>query len=482
MNKLYERLFEKNNILKKDNCYNFLPDIKSYNNIVFSNSVKGIEEFYQIKSSPDYSVYNGKKYYSWTSGDPIKYKIYRPAQKKIIEYLKHNTDIYKYPETSGTYSDKNILKDYCKNIGIDNLSINNIAITASTTHAFSMIFRLISKPGDALIVPCPNYGLLDLIPERIGLNVIPIFLKQENNYFIDLKEFEELIINTNKKLKKENKVIGILNLNPNNPLGIVLGNKQKNELYGIGKICKKYGMYVIDDMVYRDLCYNQDNIALPIASYNSLFENTITVFSLSKAYEMAGIRGGFVVANNKVIKGINDMIFQTVDSISTLTTNAVTATYNIKYNNYRKKYINNLLKIYKYRYDLLKAIIYGLNNVETNTKKILNDCKKVLGKKNSLILLEGFKYIKLYNDMEIESGFFALLDFSWYKGKRINGTLINTDIDMFKYLFKNLQIKSIPGSAFMMPEEKIIIRINFAIDINVLLQSLFIVKEKIDMS
>ena len=144
--------------------------------------------------------------------------------------------------------------------------------------------------------------------------------------------------------------------------------------------------------------------------------------------------------------------------------------------------LNNLLKIYKYRYDLLKAIIYGLNNVETNTKKILNDCKKVLGKKNSLILLEGFKYIKLYNDMEIESGFFALLDFSWYKGKRINGTLINTDIDMFKYLFKNLQIKSIPGSAFMMPEEKIIIRINFAIDINVLLQSLFIVKEKIDMS
>lgn len=82
VNKLYERLFEKNNILKKDNCYNFLPDIKSYNNIVFSNSVKGIEEFYQIKSSPDYSIYNGKKYYSWTSGDPIKYKIYRPAQKK----------------------------------------------------------------------------------------------------------------------------------------------------------------------------------------------------------------------------------------------------------------------------------------------------------------------------------------------------------------------------------------------------------------
>ena len=483
MNKLYERLFEKNDILKKDNCYDYLPDINSYYNQSFSDSVKNIERFYKIKSDPDYSVHKGKKYYSWTSGDPIKYKVYKPAKKVLIKYLKSENNIHKYPETAGTHDDKEKLKEYCKSIGINNsgnLSTNNIIITSSTTHAFSIVFDLISKPGDALIVPCPNYGLLDLIPERVGLKVIPMYLKEENNYYINPKEFEKLIIDTNKKLKKGNKVVGILNLNPNNPLGTVLGNNQKDILYEVGKICKKYGMYAIDDMVYRDLCFNQDNIALPIATFDEFFENTITMFSLSKSYEMAGIRGGFVVSNNKVIKGITDRIFQTVDSISTLITNLVSATYDIKHDKYRKKYIDNVLKLYKYRYDLLKAIIYGIDTIKENKNKIIKDCKKILGKEKTNVLLSGFKHVRLYNDMEIESGFFALLDFTWYKNKKINNYKINNDIDMFKYLFEQLNIKSIPGSAFMMPEDKVIIRINFAIELEPLLLSLYRIKEGID--
>ena len=281
-------------------------------------------------------------------------------------------------------------------------------------------------------------------------------------------------------MPKGNRVVGLLNLNPNNPLGTVMGKKQEKKLYNIGNICKKYDMYVIDDMVYRDLCFEKDNIALPIATFDSLFDNTITMFSLSKSYEMAGLRGGFVVANNKIIKGIQDRIFQTVDSISTLTTTTVTATYDTKYDKYRKKYIDKVLEMYKYRYDLLKAIVYGIHTIKNNQRKIKNDCEKILGKEKKKKLLEGFKHIKLYNDMEIESGFFALLDFTWYKGKKINNCLIENDIDMFKYLFEKLKIKSIPGSAFMMPEEKIIIRINFAIDLDPLISSLFVVKENFD--
>lgn len=483
MKKLYERLFEKNDILKKDNCCEYLPDINSYYNIPFSESVKKIEYFYKIKSNPDYSVHKDKKYFSWTSGDPIKYIVYKPAKKALMKYIKEENNIHKYPETAGTDNDKEILKKYCESIGITNkeLSKNNIIITSSTTHAFSIVFELISKKGDALIVPCPNYGLLDLIPERVGLKVIPLYLKKENNYHIDSKELEKLIVKTNKELDNGNRVVGLLNLNPNNPLGTVMGNKQRKELFNIGNVCKKYDMFVIDDMVYRDLCFDEDNIALPIATFDSLFENTITMFSLSKSYEMAGLRGGFVLASNKIIKGIQDRIFQTVDSISTLTTKVVTETYNTKYDKYRKKYINKVLDMYKYRYNLLKAIVYGIDSIEDKKRKIIKDCKKVLGKEKASILLQGYKYIKLYEDMRIESGFFALLDFTWYKDKKIKNTLIENDIDIFKYLFENLRIKTIPGSAFMMPEDKLIIRINFAIDIEPLILSLYELKEKIDL-
>ena len=189
MKKLYDRIIEKKTYFKKSEGIYNLPDVGNpINNREFSGGVKKIKEYYELKSIPEYSSHE-KKRYSFTSGDPINYKAFKPALDNIIKTTNSN-QFYKYPQTTGNDEDKKHIIDYCNVIGInkneDNEKLNkyNITFTSSTTHAFSMIIELISKPGDVIVISSPNYGIFDFIPERLGVKVVTIPLRKENNYSI----------------------------------------------------------------------------------------------------------------------------------------------------------------------------------------------------------------------------------------------------------------------------------------------------------
>ena len=55
-----------------------------------------------------------------------------------------------------------------------------------------------------------------------------------------------------------------------------MNNKNKEILEGIGDVCLEKGVFVIDDLIYRDLTYDQNDLALPMATYEKYFNNTIS--------------------------------------------------------------------------------------------------------------------------------------------------------------------------------------------------------------
>ena len=78
----------------------------------------------------------------------------------------------------------------------------------------------------------PNYGLFYFVPERHGVTVKLLELKEKNKFLPDANELEKLIIDTNEVLAKRFKgesyiprVVAFLNINPHNPLGTVIGEK-----------------------------------------------------------------------------------------------------------------------------------------------------------------------------------------------------------------------------------------------------------------
>lgn len=256
------------------------------------------------------------------SGNPTKY----PPFPMAIDEMKKSLDslsMYKYPYTEGADEIRQVLLDYVEKEGFINttpynysdidekgLCVHNITFLPSTSIAFNMIVSIISKPGDVVLVTGPNYGLFTIRAERAGAEVDILPLAKEDNWLPNPIKLADKIDEINDSLQKVYhrrkgyipRVVAFVNANPNNPTGKVMGVKQADLLKEIGDVCLKRGVFIIDDLVYRDLTFDPDNLAMPIATIPGMFRNTISLLGLSKSYGMASLRAGFVVADEVIIR------------------------------------------------------------------------------------------------------------------------------------------------------------------------------------
>ena len=178
------------------------------------------------------------------------------------------------------------------------------------------------NPGDVVLVTAPSYGLFTIRTERAGAEVEVLNFEKEDAFLVNLSKLAKRIDELNKSLQQVYhrrkgyvpRVVAFLNANPNNPTGKVMGKKQFSLLYEISNVCMKRGVFIIDDLVYRDITYDKENIAMPITTIPKMFRNTISLLGLSKSYSMASLRAGFVVADEIIIREVINRIFQTMDS------------------------------------------------------------------------------------------------------------------------------------------------------------------------
>ncbi len=428
------------------------PGNKLYD-LKYSNNVQAIIDGYSLYTEKLFDLELSKDAITdctLDSGDPAKYKIFKPI---LLELNKIDKDYgyYRYTRASGELECRKRVIDYMNLNEFYNLKKpldeSNVIFTISTTHALNLILKIIGHKNDVIIVPSLNYGLFTIICERLGMNVIYIDLDPNDNYLINPKKLNDLIVKTNNELKEKYKderhipkVIAFLNENPNNPTGKVMGKKNEKILKGIATTCKKNDVFVIDDLVYKDTTYDYDNIAMPVGNYNNSFDNTITLYGLSKSFGAAGFRSGIIIANNYIIKGIKNIIFQEMDSVPKYLSYSCSGAYNNdEYRNkYYKEYFGKLIGIYKERYRLLEALING-----TTDSKLLRKINKYHTSKK----WNGIKGIKLIDNLKPESGFFAIVDFTGL----IDILRLKKPIkeeDFYKYLYVNVGIKYIMGKSF----------------------------------
>ena len=265
------------------------------------------------------------------------------------------------------------------------------------------------------------------------------------------------------------KVVAFLNENPHNPLGKVMSEKNKEILEGIGNVCLSRGVFVIDDLIYRDLTYDRNNLAKPMASYEKFFDNTITITGLSKSYGLASIRSGMVVANEAIIRAIRNVIFQTMDSSPLLQGVALAGAFNTSSRRRQvySEYFNPIIREYQYRLELLKALINGLDSISNPTLRleIEKDIRTYANEYNLSDLLEGIPDVDFVKGTIPDSGFFELLDFTALKDKEgERGRIITDEKELLKYLYEQEKIKLILGQSISWPnEEQLIGRVTTAL-------------------
>lgn len=429
------------------------------------------------------------------TGNPLNYKPFPLCIKNMQECL-DNENLYSYPYTEGDDRIRKQLLDYIEQEGFINnhpypypdidskgLSVHNITFMPSTSMIFNIIVNIISRPGDILLVTGPNYGLFTIRAERAGAEVDIFPLEKEDNFLVNPDKLAKRIDELNESLQKVYnrrkgyvpRVVAFLNANPNNPTGKVMGEKDIELLTKIGEVCSSRGVFIIDDLVYRDISYDKNNIAKPIATIPGMFRNTISLFGLSKSYGLAAVRAGFVVADEIIIREVINRIFQEIDSSPSITGYALSGAFNSskERNKEYDKYFPPLREEYKYRYELLKALVEGIDSVNNYKERITKEVKAVL-KDNAEIALKGLPYVHFPKNLEPDSGFFAILDFTEIKGMKYNGRIISSERDLLKFFYKTCRTRFLVGQSISWPyEEELIGRVSYAIDLNILINALY---------
>lgn len=431
------------------------------------------------------------------SGNPTKY----PPFPMAIDEMKKSLDsyMYKYPYTEGSDDIRKVLLDYIEKEGFINttpynysdiddngLCVHNITFLPSTSIAFNMVVSIISKPGDVVLVTGPNYGLFTIRAERAGAEVEILPLSKEDHFLVNPEKLANKIDEINESLQKVYnrrkgyipRVVAFVNANPNNPTGKVMGEKNASLLKEIGEVCLKRGVFIIDDLVYRDLTFDPDNLAKPIATIPGMFRNTISLFGLSKSYGMASLRAGFVVADEVIIRELINRIFQGMDSAPDIVGRALAGAFNVRPERdaIYQDYFSKLRIIYQKKYQLLKALVEGIDSIkDISAKRKIQE--KISNQISDPVLLEqtleGLPYTKFPDNLEPESGFFAILDFTKVRGMKYKNMVINTERDLLTFFYRTYRTRFLVGQSISWPyPNELVGRVTFAIEDNLIISAL----------
>ena len=131
-----------------------------------------------------------------------------------------------------------------------------------------------------------NYNGLAVMSQ---VKLVPITTEVEKGFHLPPKEVIEEKIGSKTK--------AILINTPNNPTGTVL---TEEEMFIINGLCKKYGLFLLSDEVYREFVYDQ-RTHISTLSLSEIEDRVIVMDSISKRFSACGARVGSIISRNKMI-------------------------------------------------------------------------------------------------------------------------------------------------------------------------------------
>lgn len=165
------------------------------------------------------------------------------------------------------------------------IDANTLINSPGVVPTLSILVRLMTKADEKVLIQSPVYYPFASVVKDNGRELVKNnLLRDEKGYYtIDFKDLEEKL--------SDKKVTLFILCSPHNPVGRVW---KKEELEEISRLCLKYNVRLIADEIWRDIIM-PGNKHTPIASLNKETElNTITCFSPTKTFNIAGLQASFV--------------------------------------------------------------------------------------------------------------------------------------------------------------------------------------------
>ena len=230
------------------------------------------------------------KYFGRATPDAINFSIgeplFSPPDCAKSAYVKAINEGYnKYAPIQGFSDLREKISEKLKSENGIEASPEEIIVTNGATEAIGYSILSLVDKGDEVITCEPDYPIVDPMVSYCGGRSVPLALKEENSFQIDLEELKNAVTQKTKLV--------VINT-PHNPTGAVF---PKNTLKAISEICD---CAIISDEVYEKIIYEGSHTS--IASVTDKPENVITINSFSKSYCMCGYRVGYLHAQRSLIE------------------------------------------------------------------------------------------------------------------------------------------------------------------------------------
>ncbi len=204
----------------------------------FSNRLNWRTEKNRISELIEQKRHDGVAFVDLTESNPTRVGLTYPEQL-ILDGVSENGCFTYTPDARGNIGVREAIANYYHDHGADILT-DQIIVTASTSEAYTHLFRLLANPGDNVLVPQPSYPLFEYLAglESIGTQSYP--LDYDDRWRIDRRLVTDGITAETK---------AILAVNPNNPTGSYLSD---DDYEGLVDICSERGLALIIDEVFLD--------------------------------------------------------------------------------------------------------------------------------------------------------------------------------------------------------------------------------------
>ncbi|AQT43060.1 aspartate aminotransferase [Bartonella apihabitans] len=233
---------------------------------------------------------------------------------------------------------------------------------------FNAFMATLNK-GDEVIIPAPYWVSY---PEMVAVNNgTPVFVdaKKEFNYKLQPEDLEAAITDKTKWF--------VFN-SPCNPSGAAYTHDELKKLTDV--LLKYPHVHVMSDDMYEHLTYNNFKFATPAAVEPKLYERTLTVNGVSKAYAMTGWRIGYAAGQVELIKAM-----ETIQSQQTSGTSSISQWAAVEALNGPQDFIAKNKAIFQARRDLVVSMLNQANGLECPTPEgafyVYPSCAKLIGKK-----------------------------------------------------------------------------------------------------
>jgi len=339
------------------------------------------------------------------------------AKKAIDENYSNYTPVDGYLELKEA-----ICKKFKRDNNLD-YKPANIVVSTGAKQSLYNIAQVMLNDGDEVILPAPYWVSYYEIIKMSGGIPVEVPTSIESNFKITPEQLEKAITPKTKMIWYSS---------PCNPSGSVYN---REELTAIAKVLEKHPqIYFVSDEIYEHI--NFSGTFCSIASIPGMFDRTITVNGVAKAFAMTGWRIGYIGAPEFIAKACTKMQGQVTSGANSIAQRATIAAVEAD-----PKVLNYMVEAFHKRRDLVVGLIKEISGLRINVP---------------------------------EGAFYVFPDVSSFFGKTLHGKLINNADDFSMYLLSEANVATVTGDAFGNPN---CIRISYATSEELLTEAFKRIKE-----